>query len=199
MPSAIEVVLLDMGGVLLSLNDPLETFGLDIDQHAFMETWLLSPSVRKLERGDMEISHFASAMVEEFALPYTPLEFVRRFESWPDTVYEGVPELLESVGRRHQIALLSNTSETHWDRDDIAGQLAPLLHEVFLSYQTRHLKPEAAAFEEVITHYTIDADKILFLDDNPLNIDAAKECGMQARLTRGFASLAQNLSQAGIV
>lgn len=198
MPSAIEVVLLDMGGVLLSLNDPLETFDLDIDQHDFMETWLLSPSVRKLERGDMELSHFASAMVEEFALPYTPVEFVRRFESWPDAVYEGVPELLKSIGRRHQIALLSNTSETHWNRDDIAGQLDPLLHEVFLSYQTRHLKPEAAAYEEVITHYDMDAAKILFLDDNPININAARACGMQAQLTRGFESLAQNLSQAGI-
>jgi len=50
----------------------------------------------------------------------------------------------------------------------------------------------------VLQHFGIAADKFLFLDDNPLNIAAARKCGMQARLTRGFASLIQNLSQAGI-
>ncbi len=198
MPSAVQVVLLDLGGVLLDLHDPVATFGLDMHRDEFLEAWLLSPSVRKFERGDMTTSQFASAIVEEFALPYAPAEFVRRFESWPDAVYEGVPELLDSIGRRRQIALLSNTNEVHWNRHDIAGRLAPHLHEVFLSYQTQHLKPEPTAFEDVLQHFAVDADKILFLDDNPLNIDAARGCGMQARLTRGFDSLTQNLNQAGI-
>jgi len=193
MQSAVELVLLDMGGVLLDLNDPLPTFDLDMNQHDFMETWLLSPSVRELERGDMAITEFAAAIVDEFALPYSPAEFVRRFEAWPDEVHDGVSELLESIGRHHQLALLSNTSETHWNRDDIGGELTPLFHEVFLSYRTRHLKPDAAAFEDVIQHFGIDAGRILFLDDNPINIDAAKGCGMQAQLTRGFDSLVQNL------
>jgi HAD superfamily hydrolase (TIGR01509 family) len=193
MQSAVELVVLDMGGVLLELHDPLPTFGLDMDQHDFMESWLLSQAVGKLERGDMNISQFATVIVEEFALPYSPAEFVHRFESWPDAIYEGVPELLTSVGRHYRLALLSNTSETHWNRDDIGGQLTPLFHEVFLSYRTRHLKPEPAAFEDVIQHFSVDAGRILFLDDNPLNIVAAKGCGMQAQLTRGFDSLIQNL------
>lgn len=198
MPSAIRVVLLDMGGVLLNLHDPLATFGLNLDQHDFLETWLLSPAVRKFERGDLNTAQFAADMVEEFALPYTPAEFIRRFASWPDALYEGVPELLTSIGRHRQIALLSNTNELHWNRDDIAGQLVPLADAVFLSYQTRHLKPEPGAFEDVLQHFAVDADQILFLDDNPLNIEAAYSCGMLARLTRGFDSLVQNLGEAGI-
>ena len=198
MPPAVQVVLLDLGGVLLNLHDPLVTFGLELRQDEFLETWLLSPSVRRFERGEIGISQFAADMVAEFALPYTPAEFARRFESWPDALYEGVPELLESIGRRYRVALLSNTNETHWDRDDISGPLAALSHAVFLSYQTRHLKPEPDAFEDVLQHFGIAADEFLFLDDNPLNISAARKCGMQARLTNGFASLVQNLSQAGI-
>ncbi len=198
MPSAVKVVLLDLGGVLLNLNDPVATFGLELHQDDFLETWLLSPSVRKFERGDINTSKFAADMVAEFTLPYTPAEFLRRFESWPDALYDGVPELLKSIGRRYQVALLSNTNEVHWNRDDIAGQLVPLLHAVFLSYQTRHLKPEPGAFEDVLQHFGIEADKFLFLDDNPLNIAAARKCGMRARLTNGFESLIQNLSQAGI-
>jgi putative hydrolase of the HAD superfamily len=198
MPSAVQVVLLDLGGVLLNLHDPLVTFGLELQQDKFLETWLLSPSVRKFERGEISISQFASDIVAEFTLPYSPAEFARRFESWPDALYEGVPDLLKSIGRRYQVALLSNTNEAHWDREDVAGQLVPLLHAVFLSYQTRHLKPEPDAFEDVLQHFGIAADEFLFLDDNPLNIAAARKCGMQARLTNGFESLIQNLSRAGV-
>ena len=162
-----------------------------------METWLLSPAVRRFECGAVSSTQFAYSIVEEFALPYTPAEFLRRLESWPDAVYAGVPELLTSIGQHYQVALLSNTNEVHWNRDDIAGQLAPLFDKTFLSYKTGHLKPDSAAFENVLIHYAVDADNILFLDDNPLNIAAAKNCGMQAQLTRGFDSLVQNLRQAG--
>lgn len=52
MPADIELVLLDMGGVLLNLRSPLATFDLDVHQDDFMETWLLSPAVRKFESGE---------------------------------------------------------------------------------------------------------------------------------------------------
>ena len=51
MPPAVQLVLLDFGGVQLKLHDPLTTFGPDMRQEDFLETWLLSPSVRKFERG----------------------------------------------------------------------------------------------------------------------------------------------------
>ncbi len=198
MSSDVQVVVLDLGGVLLKLHDPLATFELNLPKEDFLATWLLSPSVRRFERGDISTSRFATDIAEEFALPYTPAEFLRRFESGPDTLYEGMPELLDSIGQRYEIALLSNTNEVHWNRDDIGGRLAPVLHAVFLSYQTRHLKPETSAFEDVQQHFGVDVDEILFLDDNPLNISAASKFGMQARLTRGFVNLVENLRRAGI-
>ena len=45
----IKVILFDLGGVLLRLNDPIETFGLQMDQNEFKERWLRSPSVRTFE------------------------------------------------------------------------------------------------------------------------------------------------------
>jgi putative hydrolase of the HAD superfamily len=95
--------------------------------------------------------------------------------------------------------LLSNTNATHWERDDIAGVLEPLIHDVFLSYRTGRVKPEPAAFEDVLTKLEATAERVLFLDDNPLNIDAARQCGMQARLTRGFEDLGQNLRDTGVI
>ena len=198
MSESIEVVLLDLGGVMMRLHDPLETFGIDLSHDAFLEKWLLSDSVGKLERGDIAPHAFASLIVREFALPYSPQDFMQRFERWPDTLFDGVPELLQAIGVNHHLALLSNTNAIHWERDDVEGRLEPLIESVFLSYRTGLMKPQHAAFEDVLKKLNVPGDRVLFLDDNILNVNAAGECGMQAMLTRGYDNLAENLGQAGI-
>ena len=198
MDDKIRVVLLDLGGVLLRLHDPLDAFGIDMRPDVFLEKWLLSEAVRKLERGELAAQPFASEMVQEFALPYAPQEFMQRFERWPDDLFEGVPALLKSIAKDYHLALLSNTNAIHWERDDIAGRLEPLIHSLFLSYRTGLVKPEKDAFDDVLRELDVAAGEVLFLDDNVLNIDAARQCGIQARLTRGFEMLTENLSQAGV-
>lgn len=199
MPSSIEVVLLDLGGVLLRLHDPLQAFGMDMEHAEFMETWLLSPSVREFERGKLRTEQFVPAIISEFGLSYSPAEFIRRLESWPDALYDGALELLKSIRKNHQVALLSNTNEVHWSRKDIADPVTLLMDKVFISYQTGYLKPEQQAYTDVLDHFDIDPGAFLFLDDNPLNIEAARQCGMQATLTRGFESLQHNLRQARVI
>jgi hypothetical protein len=44
-----KVILFDLGGALLNLRDPISTFELDIDGSEFLQTWIMSPSVRALE------------------------------------------------------------------------------------------------------------------------------------------------------
>ncbi len=198
MPRPIQFVLLDLGGVLLRLRDPLVTFGIDMRDEDFLEKWLLSPAVRELERGKMDPAPFSEEMIREFSLSYSPQEFLRRFVRWPDALFDGVSDLLKAIAKTHHLALLSNTNAIHWERDDIEGQLEPLIHDVFVSYRTGLVKPEPAAFEDVLDKLKASAEQVLFLDDNPLNIDAARQCGMQARLTRGFDHLARNLRESGV-
>ena len=194
----VKVVLLDLGGVLMRLHDPLDTFGIELHDDEFLEKWLLSTAVRKLERGDISAEHFAIEIVDEFALTYAPQEFLQRFNRWPDAFFNGIPDLLKAIAQNYHVALLSNTNAIHWERDDIAGQLEPLIDSLFLSYRTGLVKPESAAFEHVLDTLDVTAAQVLFLDDNVLNIDAANRCGMQAQLTRGFDSLVKNLNRAGV-
>ncbi len=199
MAAPVEIILLDLGGVLLRLHDPLTTFGIDLSHEDFLEKWLLSPAVRKLERGELDADPFAEELIHEFSLPYSPQEFLRRFERWPDALFDGVPSLLKTIAENHHLALLSNTNAIHWERDDTAGVLDPLIHNVFLSYRTGLVKPEPAAFEDILNKLAATAEQILFLDDNRLNIDAAIRCGMQAKLTRGFNDLGRNLRDSGVI
>lgn len=184
--NGISVILFDLGGVLLHLRDIGSNFGLNGDERQFHRSWLMSPAVRDFERGDIVAEEFGKRIVSELRLPYDWQEFLRRFDRWPDRLYPGVPELLADLSARHRLALLSNTNAVHWGRADIAAVLEPLFDGIFLSFRTGLLKPDRSSFEQIISHYNCAASEVLFLDDNPLNIEAATAMGINACVTRGM-------------
>ena len=192
--TGISVILFDLGGVLLHLRDIGGNFGITGDEHRFLRSWLLSPAVRDFERGAIVAEEFGRRIVSEMRLPYDWREFLQRFDRWPERVYPGVPELIADLSAHYNLALLSNTNAVHWGRGDIAGVLDPLFDAVFLSFRTGLLKPDRDSFEQVMEHYDCAASEILFLDDNPLNIEAASAVGLNARVTRGMAGIRSGLA-----
>ena len=141
---------------------------------------------------------FAARIVEDMALPYDAAEFLRRFDAWPVAIYPGVTELLQQLAVRYRCALLSNTNALHWGREDISAVLAPRFNKLFLSFETGILKPDRAAFEQVIEYYACRPQEILFFDDTPSNVAAAEDIGIQAQLIAGDNALRHTLSALGI-
>jgi glucose-1-phosphatase len=181
----IKVVVFDLGGVLLQLKDPIETFGLPFSESEFLERWLLSPSVRDFERGAVDAGTFARSIVDELELDMPWQEFLRRFDAWPERIYPETIALLDAIPSGLGKALLSNTNMAHWNRSDISSALAGRLDRTFLSFRTGLLKPDREAFQQVPAAYDMAAESFLFFDDNPLNVSAAAAIGMQAVLCKG--------------
>lgn len=194
-----KVILFDLGGVLLNLNDPIETFGLQIDRSEFMERWLRSPSVRTFESGGMNNEEFARNIVAEAELPYDWQEFLQRFDAWPDQLFDQTLSVLQAIPAKFKRALLSNINALHWGRDDIAGRLAGCFDHAFLSYETGLIKPDRAAFELVVNTCNCKPCEILFFDDSPLNVTAAENYGMQAVLAVGIDAVSQTLEERGVL
>ena len=194
----IKVILFDLGGVLLSLNDPIETFGLQMDQNEFKERWLRSPSVRTFESGGMNTEEFARSIVAEAELPYDWQEFRLRFDAWPDQLFDQTLSVLQAIPAKFKRALLSNINALHWGRDDIAGRLAGCFDHSFLSYETGLIKPDRDAFELVVNTYNCRPCEILFFDDSPLNVTAAANYGIQAVLAAGIDAVSQTLEERGV-
>jgi putative hydrolase of the HAD superfamily len=192
--NGISVILFDLGGVLLHLRNIGSNFGLSGDETKFLRSWLMSPAVRDFERGAIVAEEFGRRIVRELALPYDWQEFMQRFDRWPETIYAGAPELLADLSARFRLALLSNTNAVHWGRDDVAGVLEPLFDAIFLSFRTGLLKPDSNSFAQIMKHYDCAASEILFLDDNPLNIEAANAMGINACLTRGMDGIRNALT-----
>jgi len=181
----IKVVVFDLGGVLLQLKDPIETFRLDISEGEFLERWLRSPSVREFERGATDPESFARAIVDELQLVMHWKEFLTCFDAWPERLFPETEVLLDAIPAGIGRALLSNTNPAHWGRKDISYTLSGKLDRLFLSFDTGLLKPDREAFDQVIEAYGNAAGTFLFFDDNPLNVSAAVDAGMKAVLCKG--------------
>lgn len=196
------VVLFDLGGVLMDfagfreLQRWLPT-GVGMDE--IMRRWLLSPTVRDFERGALAPGPFAEAAVREFQIAASPAEFLLELESWLRDPYPGAAALLVSLQGRTRLALLSNTNAVHWGKVARPSGLAGYFEVCFPSHVTGRLKPDADAFTNVSTRMGVPVERILFLDDSPINVAAAIATGMQAEQVRGVGEARAALVRCGLL
>ena len=99
-------------------------------------------------------------------------------------------ELLRSLSPRPQLVSLSNTNALHWGY--VCGELGlgPLFDQHFPSHETGLMKPDREVFEHVARSLGGPPERMVFLDDNQLNVDAARAAGMQAYRVVGLEQTA---------
>ncbi|MBL0142585.1 MAG: HAD-IA family hydrolase [Betaproteobacteria bacterium] len=180
-------VLLDMGGVLVELGGErpfLELMGGNLTAAEMWRRWLASPAVRAHETGRMETGEFTRAAVREFGLSVTPEEFLVHFRGWLRGPYDGAHELLDELAARHDTAILTNISGVHWPIAASYG-LFERVGRVIASHHVGEIKPDRAFFELALAELRIGADAAVFFDDNAVNVEGARSCGIEAYVVRG--------------
>jgi HAD superfamily hydrolase (TIGR01509 family) len=196
------VLLFDVGGVLVQLSGVetmLRWMGENATSDEMWRMWLHSTPVREFERGRIGAEEFAAAVTAEFRLPVTPPQFLVSFTGWVTGLYPGTLEMLAQIPSSYQRAVLSNSNALHWTRviDDL--KLGPAFGHHFVSHLTGLIKPDADAFQHVVESLSCRPEHVLFLDDNTLNIEAAKRLGMQAVRVQGIAETRKVLVERGII
>ncbi len=198
----IRVVLFDVGGVLVELSG-METMigwlGRGMTAEEMWVRWLRSTSVRQFETGLIGADEFAVAVTREFELDIEPRQFLASFEGWPLGLYPGVMEMLARIPARYRRALLSNSNALHWPRLLNDMGLGAAFEHQFVSHVMGKIKPDRAAFEHVVDSLGCSPRQVLFLDDNVLNVDAAKSFGMFAARVVGPLEAQRLLTEFGII
>jgi glucose-1-phosphatase len=198
----VKYLLFDLGGVLVELvgvPKMLQWMNNRVDKDEMSRMWLFSPSVRGFEMGRLTPDEFAKSIIEEFGFCVNVEQFIKDFTYFPSGFYTGVRGLLKDLSKKYSIACLSNINELHWNRlcnDDCIKSLIPIR---FPSHKTGYMKPDKEAYLNVITELKCEPSKILFFDDNKINVDAAIETGMKAIWVRDFDDLKQKLEEIGII
>jgi putative hydrolase of the HAD superfamily len=198
---AIDAILFDLGGVLIELAGVERMLAWSPSLGTTEELWrrwLGSPAVRAYETGRSDRDAFARAIVGEFALPVGPDAFLAEFEHWPRALHPGARDLLASLDGRYLTASLSNTNELHWSRFERDWNLPAMFHRNYPSYAVGKLKPDADYFEHVLDDLGIARERALFVDDNRINVEAARAVGLHARLAPSLRAMPAILDEFGI-
>jgi glucose-1-phosphatase len=197
----VDVVLFDLGGVLIELGGVayLQTMAGIADDEAVWQKWLTSPWVRRFEAGQCSADEFSGGVVSEWHLPVTPDRFLEIFRDWPVGPLPGSSELLADVQRRVPIGCLSNTNTLHWDHQFARWPILGMFDYRFLSFDLGLVKPDRSVFKAVADRLPVGADRVLFLDDNVLNSDAARSFGFLSERVRGVEEARQVLEDVGVL
>lgn len=185
---SLQVILFDAGGVLIELQGVEAMLALlqhRVTVDELWRLWLTSPAVRAFERGQIDADAFARELIAELQLEIEPASFLDAFIRWPVGLYPGALELVRRIPPRYRRAVLSNSNALHWPRALDEMGLRGAFDAHFASHLTGKIKPDHEAFQHAIDALECRAEQVLFLDDNRINVEAAIELGMQARLVRG--------------
>jgi putative hydrolase of the HAD superfamily len=188
--TAIEFALFDLGGVLVELTGvpcmmEWTRYSMGVDE--LWRRWLGSPIVRLYETGRVDTVEFADGVIAEFSLPVTREGFLNEFATWARTPYPGARPLLEDLAGRCPVGCLSNTNPVHWKRVVNEMGLIDCMTVCLASHETGLLKPDPEAYAEAARRIGSRAGNILFLDDNAINVAAARQSGMVAHRVAGLA------------
>lgn len=196
----IEVLLFDVGGILIELG------GIEIwknltgqtDEAELWSQWLNCQVVKDFESGRSTPTDFANGMVRKYDLQISTDQFIESFAQWPKGFYEGARELVADVAPNIRTGCFSNTNDIHWSIS-FNQSVHDLFDLHFLSHKIGHVKPDASAFQYVIDELKCAPESIFFVDDNIINVDAARACGFDAHVTKGPDETRQVLSEHGLL
>ncbi|MBV9292097.1 MAG: HAD family phosphatase [Frankiales bacterium] len=197
----VDAVVFDLGGVLVDFGgvEPMrELSGIDSDDELWRR-WLTCEHVRRFERGLCDPDEFAADLIKDWQLPISPDEFLDAFRGWPIGPLAGAMELVHDVRAATTTACLSNTNQAQWDASIERWSMHTLFDRAYLSFDLGMVKPDREIFEHALTDLDLSPQRVLYLDDNAINVEAARDVGLRAVRVIGVEQARAAVVAAGVL
>lgn len=191
MLKGIENIILDLGGVIINLNQ-------ELTQKAFQQLFSsnynevftqakLENIFEKYETGECSTSEFIG-----FFKNYKQELSTHELQTAWNSMLLGIPlqriELIKRLVKQYNVYLLSNTNEIHYNfienyyqQEFADGTFQSLFKKAYLSYNIGLRKPSVEIFEFVLNDDKLNPEKTLFIDDSLEHIDSALKLGIKAQ------------------
>ena len=121
---------------------------------------------------------------------------VAAFWEQTELLDQKVVELIRELGTTYKLGLLSNARADYLRPILARNNLEDLFDVISISSETCSLKPDPQSFNNILKHLDTDAEKALFIDDNPRYIAAAESLGITSIQFSDAATLAQRSRRA---
>jgi FMN phosphatase YigB (HAD superfamily) len=197
----IEVVLFDLGGVLIDFGgvEAMKSLSGIEDDEELWRRWLGCRWVRRFERGECSAEDFASGVVEDWALSITANRFLDSFRAWVGGPLAGADALVCESQRSVRVGCLSNTNVVHWSDHERRWDMLRAFDVRFLSFQMGCVKPDREIFDQAAGKLDCPRERVLFLDDNQINVNGAIAAGFRAMRAVGVDEARNHLAAMGLV
>jgi FMN phosphatase YigB (HAD superfamily) len=189
---SIKNLIFDLGGVILdlSVDQTMEQFSAlsGLDKQRVKDLYASTPGFEEYEKGLMNDKDFRDFVRAVFAVQSSDEEI----DTCWTAMLLGLPirklNLLQSLKKNFSVYLLSNTNNIHLNYINqimlpgithSGNSLDSYFHRAYYSHIMKKRKPNADIFEQVLNENSLLAHETLFLDDNLLNIEGAKQLGIQ--------------------
>ena len=187
-PSPIEVILFDLGNVILPF-DPHQTAEKlsrasqrkEFQHPQKMFSYLFDPekgAINLYQVGKVSSAEFFQSLKESLSLS---ISFEAFIPIWNEIFVENeeVSEVIRSLKGKYRLGLLSNTDPLHFGYILPKFPILQVFDKWILSHEVGFRKPEVGIFQAAIAWASVDPRKILFIDDIKTHIDVAVSLGMR--------------------
>lgn len=195
MIASVKNILFDLGGVLIDIDyeKTIRSFrAIGFPHFEQMFSQLTADELfRKLETGKIPPKDFYKVMITIARTGVTEDE-IR--DAWNSMLLEFRKEsilFLKPLAATYDLYLLSNTNQVHYEAftqmlltQTGYSSLEPFFKKAYFSHQIGRRKPDADAYDFVISDAGILPEETLFIDDTVKNIEAAAALGFQVHLLK---------------
>ena len=183
----IKNVIFDVGGVLMDFDTGALCRALtenEADAQLLDAETFGHPDWISLDRGVPEaavLAGFQSHLPQR--LHAAAAELLKRWDEWltPEKDINALALELDAMGI--QVYILSNTSPEFY-RFSKRIPAWPVVKGCILSFEEKLLKPDPEIYRRLLSRFGLAPGESFFVDDNHLNIEAAKWCGLKGELYR---------------
>lgn len=191
-------VVFDLGNVLVAFDHLRSARRLSdltgISPVALHETLSYLYSRLGFDDGRVSPSEFHAAVCETIGT--RKIGFSAFYDIWND-IFSPLGDMLGLISKLKGnclIGLLSNTNPPHFGYCFEKYRLLRLIDRKTLSFEVGCSKPDSKIYARMIASMEMDPKNILFIDDMPENVEAAKKCGLVSIVHSQFRETAEAIA-----
>src|SRR5450631_400805 len=203
-PGSADALLFDLGRVVLDID-----FGKVMASwagHAACEPAQLAARFssrdeifRRHERGEISDAEFFAYLRGSLGIGISDAQFLEGWNAIFAGEMPGIASLLARAAQRLPLYAFSNTNGAHVEHFSIAyADVLGHFRKMFLSSAIGLRKPDAPAYDHVVTAIGVLASRIVFFDDSAENIEGARRRGLTAVHVTSPDDVAEALAALGI-
>ncbi len=187
----IDTLLLDLGGVLIDVDyqrtaRAFHALGFE-DFEAQFSKARQTPLFDRFEVGAISPAEFRDGVRALFRPDLTDREIDACWNAMLGSIPPARIELVQALGRRYRLLLLSNTNAIHVPafeaiiaRENGIADFKGLFQGAYYSCAIGLRKPDAGAFHFALAQHGAEPERTLFIDDSIQHVVGARNAGLHA-------------------